>query len=452
MQFIDTNPLDSFESNYAETSAEQLSTLKEGAVAGARSAVMIAVAASIISSGCAATDLQQCNSHIPQTNVVGELNEDSDRDTVLAAAQQGEDTLYRVLEKFGDDEEIMMAAVRSDGMILWYGSERIRSNETIVKIAVENSSGKALRYASDKVKDSKKMVLHALNLIVPHITHSSIPFHGLVSPRLQTDKDVVLISLKKFIVDFRDLPEELRGDKDIALVAIKINPNNLKYLPSHSQKTIEILIEENPSVLISHNFNYNALEVKAAVNIATQAFYRASEIEPGSVLQYYRLFFFNNELKEEIKDEIKKSLGDDFFKNTVENALEIDPGSIIKYSHDYDINELPFEKREQAIDNAIEKDPGVILQRKEWITISPEKLEQAIDNAIEKEPGAILIYQQYTNISPEQLKKAAYSLAEQDPHRCGGRMFLIPRGVDYRDDLLRTIEENIKAIEDRKAK
>lgn len=93
-------------------------------------------------------------------------------------------------DNFRDDKEIVLLGlrrIRSDGGCLQYVSERLRDDEDVVLLAIEEDP-EGLREASYRWRDDKEMVVKAIS----HHWWSL----AWASDRLKADKELVLMALK----------------------------------------------------------------------------------------------------------------------------------------------------------------------------------------------------------------------------------------------------------------
>jgi hypothetical protein len=143
-----------------------------------------------------------------------------------------------------DDELFMLYCVNISGNLLYYASERLKSNIKLINYAFKNDR-RSLQYISDKLKDDENIInkYHILeyaserlkdkeNFVLNHIIKFSSYFQ-YISSRLKNNKRFILklleIQKKIYIEDelylshikVRDL-ENLVNDKDIVLKCLEI--------------------------------------------------------------------------------------------------------------------------------------------------------------------------------------------------------------------------------------
>ena len=67
------------------------------------------------------------------------------------------DTIRYIDYTLRGDEELILYAVKSNGMLLYYADDELKDNYEIVKKAVANN-GLALRYASDRLQSDERLL------------------------------------------------------------------------------------------------------------------------------------------------------------------------------------------------------------------------------------------------------------------------------------------------------
>ena len=85
-----------------------------------------------------------------------------DQEVILAAVKKDGLALQYADEDLKKDEEIVLAAVKQNGLALQYAHKDLRKNKKVVLAAVEQN-GLALEYASERLKNDTKIVLAAVN-------------------------------------------------------------------------------------------------------------------------------------------------------------------------------------------------------------------------------------------------------------------------------------------------
>ncbi|KAG2382282.1 hypothetical protein C9374_005484 [Naegleria lovaniensis] len=124
-----------------------------------------------------------------------------------------------------NDEDVVLAAVLIDPKNLEYASARLQNNRDIVKAAVQ-SDVTSLKHASTELKNDKEILLIAL--------------------------DKLLENRNGNIITLEFCPFSIRNDRDIALKAVQLTYNNMKFVSSELRKdksfVMEVLKLPNPPV------------------------------------------------------------------------------------------------------------------------------------------------------------------------------------------------------------
>ena len=134
-----------------------------------------------------------------------------------------------------ESNEFMLQTLtdNTDGRFLHYASEKLKDDREIVLAAV-TKSGSALEFASTKLKDDKEIVLAAVTKIGSYLQYAS--------NRLKDDKEIVLVAVAKNGQALRYASDKLKDDKEIVLVAVTNNGDALEYASEKLKDDKEILL------------------------------------------------------------------------------------------------------------------------------------------------------------------------------------------------------------------
>ena len=196
---------------------------------------------------------------------------------VMTAVSKNGLALEFASEDLRGNFEIVYEAVKSNGLALQYASNELKSNKEVVLYAIK-SNGLSFRYASRNIIDEKEVILEALNNSNCYLNWED-DIMKFIPDKFYNDKDVMMLMLdintcsvyyasdkllhnkpylKKavknadIICDFipndilynkkdvlpllkvngevyRYLPEELKNDKELALIAMKAPGNTIAY-------------------------------------------------------------------------------------------------------------------------------------------------------------------------------------------------------------------------------
>ena len=81
----------------------------------------------------------------------------------IALKQRGKTCLLRYFEPLEDDEEIVLMAVKRNGMNLHYASSRLKCDRKIIMAALKQN-GRALKYVNKELRLEKDVVHFALTM------------------------------------------------------------------------------------------------------------------------------------------------------------------------------------------------------------------------------------------------------------------------------------------------
>jgi len=120
-----------------------------------------------------------------------------------------------------DNYTIVEAAVRSNGKALQYASPRLRSDETLCRIAVHQESRSLEFVECPKVQNDVELI------------RSLVATDGAVlrytCEEIRAQKDIVLIALRDWAHALEYASPELKNDIELVTIAIKRNPTTIKY-------------------------------------------------------------------------------------------------------------------------------------------------------------------------------------------------------------------------------
>mmetsp|Transcript_126058 Transcript_126058/g.251676 ORF Transcript_126058/g.251676 Transcript_126058/m.251676 type:complete len:369 (-) Transcript_126058:52-1158(-) len=113
---------------------------------------------------------------------------------------------------FKADHEIVLTAVRQNGMALEYAATELHEDVAIVRAAVEDS-GLALKHAAAALRSDREIVLAAVQQ------------HGMAlqyaATELRADCEVVLAAVENMSAAFQHATEALREDRDFVLTVLQ---------------------------------------------------------------------------------------------------------------------------------------------------------------------------------------------------------------------------------------
>jgi len=121
-----------------------------------------------------------------------------------------------------DDFSIMLEMVYAYGRALKYASERLKDSEAIVMAAIRNDA-LVLKYASDRLRATFKIVMTAIS-----IDGLALKF---ASAELQKNDEIIFEALAQDGRAFEFLPSEIKSDESYMLAALEENGLNLIYSP-----------------------------------------------------------------------------------------------------------------------------------------------------------------------------------------------------------------------------
>lgn len=176
-----------------------------------------------------------------------------DKDVVITAIKQNWHAIYYASNKFRNDKfiiqeygpvtkSIVMTEVKKDGLALWRDDFAHRIDEYDIVVQAVKQNGLALQYVSGELKSNKEIVLTAINNIVNSCEYMINEFRDdkeivlnviqkdwiylrLASPRLKDDKEIVLAAVTQKGSSLGFASNRLRDDKDVVLASFTNKSN-----------------------------------------------------------------------------------------------------------------------------------------------------------------------------------------------------------------------------------
>ncbi len=156
-----------------------------------------------------------------------------DREIVLAAVKQEGLALKLVDETLKKDREIVLIAVQQNGWALQYADETLKKDREIVLVAVQQN-GWALKYADETLKKDREIVLAAVQQDGWALEYAD--------ESLKKDREIVLAAVQQDGYALQYADKSLKKDREIALAAIKQTGIALRYADESLKKDREIVL------------------------------------------------------------------------------------------------------------------------------------------------------------------------------------------------------------------
>ena len=133
---------------------------------------------------------------------------------------------------YHDDSEVVLLAVKKNGLALQFASERLRNDRDVVAVAVQRN-GLALQFASDALKQDKDIVTQAIQSNGAALAHVPAAFLH--------DRDLILAAACH--CDAEQIPEEFLSDKEIAEQLIQHDHSAFHALSEELRSDIDLILE-----------------------------------------------------------------------------------------------------------------------------------------------------------------------------------------------------------------
>jgi len=195
------------------------------------------------------------------------------KEIILTAISHPEEpiSLLYVDDKFRDNRDVVIVAVKRDGENLKRASNRLKRDREIVLTAMKDSKEPAsLEIVIEEFKDDKEIVIAAVKR----------NGHDLkwASNRLRLDREVVLSATKyskSTIMYMKRIPEKFKHDKEIILSVLIRSPNDFASLPEYLKRDEEFIFNILPGLSFKRfNFDFHSLDQLRAIlsNISNELY------------------------------------------------------------------------------------------------------------------------------------------------------------------------------------
>ena len=266
----------------------------------------------------------------------------NDRDFVLKAVEVNGAIYEYLSDELKKDEEIAIISINSYFESFRHLPDELFDNERVVEAAIENNQfgAEVLEYASERLKDNKDIVMHAVSKSTGvELFSEDRPEEGYTyndalcyaSERLRDDTDVVLLSVENNPDSLKSASARLQNDYDVVLTAVKGNAHSLKYASEELRNNKDL-------VLIAANSYFNSLYDYYDQGLGGEELEGSVNIE-DSILEY-------------ISDELKND------RDVILAIVNNNPYAFVnipdKYKDDYDIALIAFKEDECLIETASE--------------------------------------------------------------------------------------------------
>jgi TPR repeat protein len=151
---------------------------------------------------------------------------------------------------YTNDFDVMLEAVKQDGLALEYATDNIKKNFFIVLNAV-NQNGLAIQYASLDLKKNKDIIKKAITqngIALQYALNVLFMDKTILDQYLLANRDIFLIAIKQNGLALKYASDDLKNDKEIVKNALEQNGLALKYVSDDLKNDKEIVkkaVEQN---------------------------------------------------------------------------------------------------------------------------------------------------------------------------------------------------------------
>ncbi len=170
----------------------------------------------------------------------------------ILAVKYDPKNFLKISEKYQNFEIIVKEALKRDGMLLEFMTDRFKKRIDIAKIAISKNR-EAYYYVDKKLKSNKELFEFALNS--KNISCSAGLIYDELSSKLKNDKEIAILSVSKYDELYEKLPTHLQEDRDVYIELLKCimrkrkrilkepKPTRIRYrkVPKNLEYNIEII-------------------------------------------------------------------------------------------------------------------------------------------------------------------------------------------------------------------
>ena len=154
----------------------------------------------------------------------------------IPAVLTGDSFFSYMLENYPalrEDREIMLFAVRQDGMLLQYASPSLKRDVKVVTAAVEKN-GLALQHADDSLKRDRKVVLAAVSQKGTALSYAD--------KSMRQDEEIVLAAVSQRGGALQNAAKIMKGNRKVVLAAVKQRGTALQYADDILKRDRELVL------------------------------------------------------------------------------------------------------------------------------------------------------------------------------------------------------------------
>lgn len=161
----------------------------------------------------------------------------NDKDVFLIANDTwgGLISLQHFSESIKGDKDLVLSAVKKNGLALKYASDRLKNDREIVleSVKCKSNSPWALYHSADHFKDDYEVVMQAVVSVGWALKFAS--------DRLKTNREIVLTAVKQNGYALEHAPDSFRNDKEIVVNALQSNPYSITFVSENLKNDYEII-------------------------------------------------------------------------------------------------------------------------------------------------------------------------------------------------------------------
>jgi len=250
--------------------------------------------------------IKEAKTSISTIDGLEQFNDDIDIANVLI--ERSGTYLEYLSDRFKDDKEIVTKAVNSDGRSIRYASQSLQQNKDIIEVAIQNNSA-ALDYLSLSLFD--KFDRNEIIKFVKSDSNIYVKLPYKYKEDLQIARLVLSSSSKLYL--YRDMPEEIRDNKELAISVVSENFSMYQYISDrlkNDKEIFDIVFAKNCELAIEHASN-QLLKALGSITVEVSRT-RTSTIENVCKVEILATEFKESDLEELFDEENCSIVSEDY--------------------------------------------------------------------------------------------------------------------------------------------
>jgi hypothetical protein len=158
---------------------------------------------------------------------------------ISCPSEYGGNILCVLDDKYKNNKDLVLTAVKNCGYALKYASEKLRNDIDIIIESINGGANNVFFFLGDKIKRNKKIILRIIN----KIKNNNIVFLKYCNEEIKDDEEIVLRLVTINCKEFEYASERIKNDRNFILELIENNPNIIRVLNAKFKNDKEIVLK-----------------------------------------------------------------------------------------------------------------------------------------------------------------------------------------------------------------